>query len=845
MSGQAMAAVGADEPALSFDTTFLRARAGEKMDVSRFEKGNTVSPGTYKVDIWVNTERRIRDDVRFVAADAGSSAYPCFTRKMLEELGVDFAKVDAALGADKAAADDKGACMAVGQHVPGATVDFDFGEQRLDLSIAQKFMRRSARGYVSPDRWDYGVNAAFMNYSANSYVSHFDGQDTSQSHYLGLNGGVNLNGWRLRNQGSLTNSTHAGTRYDNIATYVQHDVQALGAQATLGDSFTSGEIFDTVSFRGAQLATDDRMLPDSQRGYAPIVRGTAQTNARVTIRQNGQVIYETSVSPGPFEINDLYPTGYGGNLDVTVTEADGRKNSFVVPYAAVPQSLRPGISRFSATAGRLRNDALRDAPEFGQATFQRGLSNSITAYGGAIGSQGYTALNAGAALNSEYGAVAIDVTAANTQIPGAQSWNGTSWRASYNKFLASSNTNVALAAYRYSTPNYLGFSDAAMVRDLAKYGGDIDALARQRDRLQLVLNQNFGSYGSVFLTASSQQYWNRDKADVFYQAGYSNAFRWGSFSITAGRTRDGIGRVSDQVGVNFTIPLGHSAYAPMMTSSVSKYGDTTSAQTSISGTVGEERRLSYNAYGSYGKNNGESTGNGGVSGTYTGNLGQMTASASSGARTSQVSAGVSGAIVAHPGGVTLSQTVGNTFGIVHAPGAEGASVSSASGVEVDSRGYAVVPYMQPYSLNLVSIDPKGSSTNVEFESTSEQAVPRAGAVPMVQFQTVTGRAALIQAPQVNGEALPFGADVLDANGRNVGVVAQDSRIFVRGVDDKGALIVKWGDRASEQCRVDYRLPKAEEGATSYVSVQAGCVAGMTAQMPGDKSAKATADAIVQ
>ncbi|MCT6957964.1 fimbria/pilus outer membrane usher protein, partial [Salmonella enterica] len=84
------------------------------------------------------------------------------------------------------------------------------------------------------------------------------------------------------------------------------------------------------------------MLPDSMRGYAPTVRGVAETNAKVTVRQNGVVLYETTVAPGPFTISDLYATGYGGDLAVTVTEADGRVRSFAVPYASVPQLLRPG-----------------------------------------------------------------------------------------------------------------------------------------------------------------------------------------------------------------------------------------------------------------------------------------------------------------------------------------------------------------------------------------------------------------------------------------------------------------------------------------------------------------------
>ncbi|PLL71151.1 hypothetical protein CWN76_24590, partial [Klebsiella quasipneumoniae] len=39
--------------------------------------------------------------------------------------------------------------------------------------------------------------------------------------------------------------------------------------------------------------SDDQMLPQSRRGYAPEIRGVANTSAKVTVRQGDQVIYET------------------------------------------------------------------------------------------------------------------------------------------------------------------------------------------------------------------------------------------------------------------------------------------------------------------------------------------------------------------------------------------------------------------------------------------------------------------------------------------------------------------------------------------------------------------------
>jgi outer membrane usher protein FimD/PapC len=75
----------------------------------------------------------------------------------------------------------------------------------------------------------------------------------------------------------------------------------------------------------------------------------------VVVRQNGYVIYQNTVAPGAFEINDLYPTGSSGDLQVTVKETDGSERHFVVPYASVPVLQREKHLRYSVTAGRYRS----------------------------------------------------------------------------------------------------------------------------------------------------------------------------------------------------------------------------------------------------------------------------------------------------------------------------------------------------------------------------------------------------------------------------------------------------------------------------------------------------------
>ncbi|MFQ9622606.1 MAG: fimbria/pilus outer membrane usher protein [Enterobacteriaceae bacterium] len=101
------------------------------------------------------------------------------------------------------------------------------------------------------------------------------------------------------------------------------------------------------------LASDDDMLPESLRGYAPVVRGIARTNAQVIIRQNGYEIYQTYVAPGAFEITDMYPTGGSGDLAVTIKGGRQRAEpDRTLRFAPCPAARR--AAEYSMTSGVYR-----------------------------------------------------------------------------------------------------------------------------------------------------------------------------------------------------------------------------------------------------------------------------------------------------------------------------------------------------------------------------------------------------------------------------------------------------------------------------------------------------------
>lgn len=101
------------------------------------------------------------------------------------------------------------------------------------------------------------------------------------------------------------------------------------------------------------------MLPESLRQYTPVLQGIAETNARVQVTQRGQLIYETTVPPGPFELNNVSAMGYGGDLQMTIIEADGQRYTRIIPFSAPPMLLHPGVSRYSIAVGELDESGLQ------------------------------------------------------------------------------------------------------------------------------------------------------------------------------------------------------------------------------------------------------------------------------------------------------------------------------------------------------------------------------------------------------------------------------------------------------------------------------------------------------
>jgi outer membrane usher protein len=812
--------------------------AQQPVDLSQFDAPGGQLPGSYHVDIVLNLTHQATRDVNFVRI--GNRLEPQFTPAELAELGVNVAGLPLLrdLPPDAPVAP-------LADYIPDASTQFDFARQRLTLSVPQVALRNTARGTVPPERWDNGVPALLANYNATGQkATHRDsGAPPANSYYLNLLSGANWGAWRLRNYSTYMTDNEGSDdgsyrrRWDTLRTWLQRDIPALQGELVMGDGATSSDIFDSVPFRGLLLASADDMLPDSRRGFAPVVRGIARSNARVTIRQNGNVIDQRYVPPGAFVIDDLYPTSSGGTLAVTVTEADGSEQHFTQAFAAVPMMQREGHLDYEGVAGAYHASYGNYRPGFGQVTLRYGFPHAVTGYGGVLVAEDYQSALLGVGLGLGYaGSVSLDAAQARTTLPAqftGETQRGAAFRLQYNKVVELTNTSLTLAATRYASQGYFSFADAADIHDRQHDDGDWLSSHNRRGRLQVNLNQPLGrDGGSLYLSAYQQQYWGTGGYERNLNVGYSTTIKRISLSLSYAWVQsvsspdddddDDDNRQTDDRQFSLTVQVPLDGWLPGAYASYSATTDAArhhSQQVGLNGNALEDGNLSYTLQAGHDNQYGGSSGLATVD--YRSTYGEAGLGYNYDSSGSRANYRLQGSAVATPYGAALGQPVGETLALVHAPGARGVKIRNNVGVHTDPRGYLVVPYLAPYRENRLVLDTTSLPENTDLPMATKTVVPTKGAVVLAAFATHLGYRVVVTLTH-DGQPLPFGAVATLAGDPSVtGIVGDGGELYLSGVPPEAEIVVKWGNGAQQACRARLSLPEEDQGAPVR-SVQAAC-----------------------
>ncbi len=793
---------------IQFNTDVLDVNDRKNIDLSQFSRGGYIMPGQYGMAVHINKATLPEQPVAFYAPDDDANgSRACLAPALVEQLGLR----DEAL--KKLTWWREGACLDEAS-LPGMETRGDLATSALYLSIPQAYLDYVSDDWDPPSRWDEGLPGVLLDYNLNAQTQH-QLQAGTRGYSVSGNGtaGANLGAWRLRAdwQGNLNHQTGSGLptdkRLDWSRYYAYRAIPALRSKLTLGEDYLDSGLFDSFRFGGVSLRSDDNMLPPNLRGYAPEVTGVAKSNAKVTVSQQGRVLYETTVAAGPFRIQDLNDA-VTGDLDVRVEEQDGSVQEFKMSTASIPYLTRPGSLRYKLAAGKPSDmDHRYRGPMFGTGEFSWGVSNGWSLFGGALLGGDYNAAALGIGRDLLLlGALSFDVTQSRAKLPyNGETLSGGSYRLSYSKSFDELDSQVTFAGYRFSEQNFMSMSEYL---DARQYG---QRFGNSKEMYTITYNQQLRDIGlSAYLNVSHQTYWDRPANDR-YSLTMSRYFDLGDYknlSLSLSAYRNRYNETNDDgMYLSLSVPWGNGATLSY---------NTTFNRNDNTHRVGYYDRLDDRS--NYQISAGGSRSGANLSGYYNrdGDLARMSANASyQQDRYSAVGGSVQGGmtLTAEGGALHRSNMAGGTRLLLDTEGVAGVPVRGyGSAVATNRWGKAVVTDVNSYYRNKASIDLDKLGDNAEATTSVVQATLTEGAIGYRKFAVIAGEKAMAVIKLADGGEPPFGATVLNARKQETGIVNDGGSAYLSGINAGERMTVRWN--GAEQCEVHMPTPLPAEMLTA-------------------------------
>nr|WP_282553365.1 fimbria/pilus outer membrane usher protein [Providencia sneebia] len=438
----------------------------EDLDVFR---ENDLAPGKYYVKFYINNNLILTKDINFVMMPDPKSAKqltPCFSYTEWQNFGID---LDSNLNTDQD-------CVNINS-IKYMSQYLDLNTKIYSLTVPQSMIDSQRIRKLEEEQWDNGIPAIFVNYSFSAFNNYSHGK-VDDSYFGNIQTKLNIGAWRYRNYSTWMNNSYDKNKWNNISNTVSRNINSIKSELTLGNLYTSSQLFDSFKLKGAKLATDRQMEPYDLTQYAPSVNGIANSESIVTIVQNDQVIYKKNVPAGPFEITDYYPMSNGGNLYVNVQESNGSEVNFIVPFSSIAFLERKGSIRYSLSTGKYDSHNKGDGNYVSQFESYYGLTNYMTIFSGILYAEDYQAYAVGTGFNlGSYGAVTTDIVHSRAKVDSNKTLSGNAFRVNYSKRIEMTDTSVSVAGFRHFDSNFLNIDDAYSYDE--NYRGSYDKLKNE------------------------------------------------------------------------------------------------------------------------------------------------------------------------------------------------------------------------------------------------------------------------------------------------------------------------------------------------------------------------------
>ncbi len=564
-----------------------------------------------------------------------------------------------------------------------------------------------------------------------------------------------------------------------------------------GDS-VAGPLSWTSSYRfaGLQFKRNLDIRPDLVTTPVPNLTGTALVPSTLDLYLNNIRVFSGEVPAGPFDFTGLPFLGGGGDARIVMRDALGREVVTQRAYFFAPDMLGAGYFDFSTELGFPRlgyGDSSFDYDRnlAGSASIRYGLADWLTLEGHFEATSGL--VNGGVGFLTSLGPYgAINTSFAGSRFDGDEL--GTETGGKISAFYQISRDGYA---FYIGADRMIGdYNDVGLVVDRQhNVEAPISARAREVDRIGLSFPLRFdpsslsvgfsrirgaGDGDSDLLTAS----WSRtifENASV-YITGYGDVHDRGKYGVFAG----------------LTVPLGGDLTA---SGNVSRTGD----RTSFDATLTKSATLEEGSFGWSLRN--QNTINGtdsrAASVNYRAPSAYLAGSVEQSGSAARVTGTVEGAVVAAGGDVFLANRVEDAFAVVKAGGPNvDVSLNNRRVATTNANGRALVPYLESYRNNTISIDPTNLALDVQPESTQTIVVPadRSGAV--VDFGVEKVDAAIVTLTGPDGQPLPVGSEVRLDGSEQATVAGYDGRTYLTGLAARNSVTVTLPEAAGT-CRAEF------------------------------------------
>lgn len=746
-----------------FDLSFMNSDiSGEKLDTSWFEQA--IAPGEHMIDVELNGLSAQRMLIEFKQFST-NNIEPCLSKAQLVDLNIKVPEVSKS-------------CYVVTDISTMATANYISSQSLLVLTVPDiNIEKKDGKLKTPPSKWDEGVNSLKLNY--NSYIS-----DTSNSSdmngYLGVQALATFGMWRLKGGGNLYKN---GSVYNSNLSdfFVYRDIDSITSRANFGEIRTSNisAINGSLPLTGLRVAKATSMFKSHWNNYVPVLKDTALSSAKVTVLQNGLVLYSRVVPPGEFEIDDLDVSSTGADLELVIEESNGQIRRRTIPFTKLPSLLREGSFNYSISAGQYRNSNSSIQPAVLTGGLEYGLGVITPKFSSLLSEQYYYGELGVTYDLGQFGAMSFEGGATRySSFDDNQDHSGFILKSLYAKQFYRSATSLQLVGYQYRSPDFLSFEEyvsTANQSDPERSGLGL------RNRFEVSVNQPI-SEATLYL---SYRY------DTYHNSSLSGTSLYSSLNFSLGRVSVGMNyTISDTVLANYGVSsdkrLGLSLSLP--------FGEKNDSSVVFSSTHEQNtgafnNQLSYNGRtGNYDYSttvsqttNDTNTGNESVSAVVRNSTpyGQFSANIESNGETTAGSLSANGGLLVYEGGVVATQYLGETTAIVQVDDAEELIVNHNPTLRTNKDGVVVIPYANDYGSNKVYINAEENS-DVQLVEFSKNYVPRRGSTVLVNLKARVGKRVLVK---LNTEENLFGEPVVSLANQSdeMSFVGTDNIVYLSGI----------------------------------------------------------------